>query len=321
MAIEEDGTVPDLGSILSRELQTQGFFVQGFLDRPSFMDVLDHYPLDGQNPERYSLGDTATIAVVALRYGEGPVLGPAWASRGGESEGAAETRMMALAKFARANWYAEIDKRLHAALKSMKSRADALGISIPGLKTWKRLTNSGLPEKALALKANLGWMGKNNILIASGEELCSSAVLLGLILCPMEMTGPMRPVIRSHCGGCRKCIDACPTMALDREKGGFCRTKCIQHWTHIDEEPPEQIREFLSGRLYGCDICLEVCPYFLHDEKAECSLGILGRSIPARAILERDEEALKALLRGTVLDRSWISCKALRRNAAISQET
>jgi len=321
MAKEESEAVPGLGSILSRELQAQGFFVHGFLDRSSFREVLDRYPRNGQDSDRYDLGAASTIVAVALRYGEGSVLGPDWASSGGEGEGLAKTQMMTLARFARANWYAEIDKRLHAALKSMKSKAEASGIAMPGLKTWKRLTNSGLPEKALALKANLGWVGKNNILIASGQELCSSAVLLGLILCPVELRGPTRTETKSRCGVCRKCIDACPTMALGREDGSFCRAKCIQHWTHIDGEPPEYIRAFLSSRLYGCDICLEACPYFLTDDKAECSRGILGKSIPAGVLLGRNDEELKAIFRGTVLDRSWISLKALRRNATISQET
>jgi epoxyqueuosine reductase len=311
-------------SILSSRLEAQGFYAQGFIGAHAFNSLLGETGVPAGLRERYGTSETRSLAAVALNYSSGIQTMPDWAKEAaGDSPESTEPRL-ALARFARANWYAEIDRRLLLAVKATKVEAARLGIEIPGTKAWKRLVNSALPEKALALGAGLGWIGKNTILIASGSRGNSSAVLIGLLLCPIDFgltessTGEGKPV--PGCGSCRRCVEACPTKALGDQGGFFDRKKCIQHWTHIDEEPPAFIRPFLSDRLYGCDICLEACPYFRPDESASCLLGVLGASIPARALLALSASALKTSLKGTVLDRSWISPKALRRNAALSLE-
>lgn len=311
-------------SILSSRLEAQGFYAQGFIGAHAFNSLLGETGVPAGLRERYGTSETRSLAAVALNYSSGIQTMPDWAKEAaGDSPESTEPRL-ALARFARANWYAEIDRRLLLAVKATKVEAARLGIEIPGTKAWKRLVNSALPEKALALRAGLGWIGKNTILIASGSRGNSSAVLIGLLLCPIDFgltessTGEGKPV--PGCGSCRRCVEACPTKALGDQGGFFDRKKCIQHWTHIDEEPPAFIRPFLSDRLYGCDICLEACPYFRPDESASCLLGVLGASIPARALLALSASALKTSLKGTVLDRSWISPKALRRNAALSLE-
>ncbi len=335
-------------SILSSRLEAQGFYAQGFIGAHAFNSLLGETGVPAGLRERYGTSETRSLAAVALNYSSGIQTMPDWAKEAaGDSPESTEPRL-ALARFARANWYAEIDRRLLLAVKATKVEAARLGIEIPGTKAWKRLVNSALPEKALALGAGLGWIGKNTILIASGSRGNSSAVLIGLLLCPIDLgltepsagtsqnraeilaakrpgsgalespAGGGKPV--PGCGSCRRCVEACPTKALGDQGGFFDRKKCIQHWTHIDEEPPAFIRPFLSDRLYGCDICLEACPYFRPDESAFCLLGVLGASIPARALLALSASALKTSLKATVLDRSWISPKALRRNAALSLE-
>ncbi len=335
-------------SILSSRLEAQGFYAQGFIGAHAFNSLLGEAEVPADLRKRYGTFETRSLAAVALNYSSGIQTMPDWAKEAaGDSPESTEPRL-ALARFARANWYAEIDRRLLLAVKETKVEAARLGIEIPGAKAWKRLVNSALPEKALALRAGLGWIGKNTILIASGSRGNSSAVLIGLLLCPIDLgltetsggnpqnyaeilaaknpgsgapkssAGVGKPV--RGCGNCRRCVEACPTKALGDQGGSFDRKKCIQHWTHIDEEPPAFIRPFLSHRLYGCDICLEACPYFKPDETASCLLGILGASIPARSLLALSASALKTSLRGTVLDRSWISTGALRRSAALSLE-
>jgi epoxyqueuosine reductase QueG len=308
-------------SILSSQLEAQGFFAQGFLDAQDFQSTLIEAGIPAEVRERYGTAETQSIAVVALNYSGGPAEMPAWAAENAGAESKSSEPRLAIARFARANWYAEIDRRLLLAVKVMRIEASSRGLEVPGARSWKRLVNSALPEKALALRAGLGWIGKNSILIASGGKGGNSAVLIGLLLCPIdlelqktqEMPGP-------GCGTCRRCVDACPTGALGGQGRVFDRNKCIQHWTHIDEEPPSFIGPFLVDRLYGCDICLEACPYFMLDEAAFCALGPLGPAIPARSLLAPSEGALKAFLHGTALDRSWISLRALRRNAALSLE-
>lgn len=332
-------------SILSSQLEAQGFFAQGFLSARSFLSVLDETGVSAQIRERYGTDQTPSLAAVALNYSDGPEAGPAWAQEAAGAFPALAEPCLAIARFARANWYAEINRRLTSAVMATRIAASVYGLKLPGAKAWKRLVNSSLPEKALALRAGLGWIGKNTILIASGSKGRSSAVLLGLLLCPIDLEpadssvmnptdwimdearadNPGREEVRQkpgteseRCGSCRRCVQACPTGALGIQGSSFNRQRCIQHWTHIDQEPPADILPFLSGRLYGCDICLEACPYFSLDREASCSAGALGPAIPARTLLALSESDLKEALRGTVLDRSWISLKALRRNAALS---
>jgi epoxyqueuosine reductase len=332
-------------SILAGQLKDQGFFAQGFITAQSFLSVLDEMRISAEIRDRYGASETRSLAAVAFNYSSGPEDMPAWAKKAEDAPSAHSEPRLAIARFARANWYAEINQRLLAAVKATRIEAASLGIELPGVKAWKRLVNSMMPEKALAFRAGLGWIGKNTILIASGSRGESSAVLLGLLLCPIDLdleeslsrtttaqsvealkndnTEWWNKALKSElgCGSCNRCVDACPTGALGSRGSFFERKKCIQHWTHIDEEPPASMLPFLSGRLYGCDICLEACPYFNLDEAASCNRGALGPAIPARALLDVSESELKNTLRDTTLDRSWISLKALRRNAALSLES
>lgn len=62
-----------------------------------------------------------------------------------------------------------------------------------------------------------------------------------------------------HCGQCRRCIDACPTNAL--ENGIFHRERCLRNWMMNGQPVPEQIRAKMGNMLIGCDICQRVCPH------------------------------------------------------------
>ena len=62
-----------------------------------------------------------------------------------------------------------------------------------------------------------------------------------------------------HCGECRKCVEACPTNAL--EGGVFHRERCIRNWMMVGGEVPEEIRAKMGNRLIGCDVCQRVCPH------------------------------------------------------------
>lgn len=62
-----------------------------------------------------------------------------------------------------------------------------------------------------------------------------------------------------HCGSCRKCIDACPTNAL--EDGVFHRERCLRNWQMSGQPIPEELRAHMGNRLIGCDTCQWVCPH------------------------------------------------------------
>ncbi|MEW6550267.1 MAG: 4Fe-4S double cluster binding domain-containing protein [Spirochaetota bacterium] len=306
---------------LGEELSARGFFSHGFLSRAEFLAILEREGRSGDLREY--LGDGfGGLAAVALRYGEGEYGLPGWAS-GHRAD--PSTVQLSLGRFCRADWYGEILQRLRLAAAAGVSRAAAAGVILPPARMWKRLANSRLPEKSLALAAGLGFLGRNSILIARrriGEgPSYSSAVVLGFLLCPEgldfeapEKAGAGAPEVQPGCGSCSRCIAACPTGALG-EGGGFIREKCIQHWTSRDESPPGEVADARGLRLYGCDSCLEACPYFLTDPGAQAGSGRLGPGIPVPYFLASTPEKIQADLKGSALGPRWISKKSFKRFA------
>lgn len=112
-------------------------------------------------------------------------------------------------------------------------------------------------ERAWAVKAGLGWLGKNSNLI---HKRLGSYVLLSELVTNLPAPASADPVSEA-CGGCTRCIDACPTGAL-LGQGVLDARKCISYWTieHKGDIPPEWEGKF-GNRLFGCDICQEVCPW------------------------------------------------------------
>ena len=111
-------------------------------------------------------------------------------------------------------------------------------------------------ERQWAVRAGLGWIGKNKMLI---NPVLGSFCFIGVILINKELEYD-KP-IKDHCGTCRKCLDACPTGALT-ENAGLDARKCISYQTiEKKTEIAKEIQSKLSGYAYGCDICNDVCPW------------------------------------------------------------
>lgn len=137
-----------------------------------------------------------------------------------------------------------------------------------------------LLERALAEQAGIGRIGKNTCLIT---EEYGSWVFLAEVITTLDLTkvipGDFSPQSRwspspknpsgSVCGNCTKCIDACPTGAIIRP-GVVDARLCISYLTieHKDAIPPH-LKKIIdkTKRLYGCDICQEVCPHNAAREK------------------------------------------------------
>ncbi len=111
-------------------------------------------------------------------------------------------------------------------------------------------------DRAWAAKAGLGWIGKNTNLI---HKKLGSYVLIGELISNL----PVRPgaPIKEACGGCQRCIDACPTNALVAPYQ-LDANKCISYLTieHRDELPDTLKKQF-NNWAFGCDICQEACPW------------------------------------------------------------
>ncbi|MDZ7740071.1 MAG: tRNA epoxyqueuosine(34) reductase QueG [Bacteroidales bacterium] len=112
-------------------------------------------------------------------------------------------------------------------------------------------------ERAWAVEAGLGWIGKNSMLI---NKKLGSYFFLGLIITDAELDADI-PGKSDYCGNCRKCIDACPTSAIMGDRT-IDSNKCISYLSIEHKgDMPSDYREKAGRRVFGCDICQEVCPW------------------------------------------------------------
>jgi epoxyqueuosine reductase len=117
-------------------------------------------------------------------------------------------------------------------------------------------------ERELAQRAGLGWFGRNTMLI---QPRRGSYFFLGVVLLDVELAYD-EPFERDHCGTCTNCLVACPTGALlGRDENGAPRMearRCISYLTIELKGPiPRALLPLIGNRIYGCDICNEVCPH------------------------------------------------------------
>lgn len=135
-------------------------------------------------------------------------------------------------------------------------------------------------ERAWAALAGLGWIGRSSMLV--NPEL-GSYTLIGLLLLDeaIEESDVQRiEPVAAHCGECRRCIEACPTGAIVAD-GVVDARRCIAfHTIEAAADPTPSLREALikggeSPRIFGCDACLEACPYN--------ATAAVGSNMPIRA--------------------------------------
>jgi epoxyqueuosine reductase len=146
------------------------------------------------------------------------------------------------------------------AYAELRERLDALGRALGGEYRVLVDENDHVDREA-AVRAGVGFYGKNTLLITRRH---GSWVVLGTLVteAAVETSAPLG----TDCGECRLCVDACPTAALD-EPGVLDANRCLSYWTQSREPVPLEYRAALEDRVYGCDICQDVCPWNRGVEK------------------------------------------------------
>ena len=189
----------------------------------------------------------------------------------------------------------------------------------PGITT-KAYTDTGpIMEKAWAQEAGLGWIGKHSNLVSAES---GSWLLLGEILTTLDLE-PDEPGT-DLCGSCTLCIQACPTGAIVEPYVVDARL-CISYLT-IElrggrEIIPDELASQMGNRIFGCDDCLDVCPFNLRaDATSEPAFNPTPLTLAPslQALSQISQESFSATFKESPLKRAKLS--GLLRNVSIAQE-
>jgi epoxyqueuosine reductase len=199
-------------------------------------------------------------------------------------------------RIARYAWNDDYHDLIDARLRELDLKLQALG------GTQKPYVDTGpVLERDFASDAGLGWNGKSTMQI---HRRLGTWFFLAEILTTLELA-PDAP-FGDHCGKCTRCIDACPTQAITAPHNLDAR-RCISYLT-IEHKGaiPEEFREAIGARIYGCDDCLDACPWNRFAAVSrEISFQARGSVFEKRLrdFLELDDEAFRKLFARSPIKR------------------
>jgi epoxyqueuosine reductase len=253
------------------------------------------------DPRRHLEG-TRSFIMVADRY----------ATRGDVSEPPVSGQGR-IARYARGRNYHDVMKR------RLHKMADAMRIRFPGADFRSFVDTAPVLERELAELCGLGWIGRNTMLI---HPRVGSYVLLGGAATTLELATPADQVRHADaCGTCTRCIDACPTGAISPYS--VDASKCVSYLT-IERrvDVPDHLIAGIGDRLYGCDVCQEVCPHNSARAEGEGTKDVLPAfkvariSLPILDVLSWDEQARRQAFTNSAMKRAPLG--VMRRNAVIA---
>lgn len=258
------------------------------------------------NLESILPGARSVIVLAASYHPAGPEEADAHPAR--TPDGAQSIRGV-VARYAQHQDYHE---RLAQPLKDLSEHVSRLGG--PGTRSLAYVDTGPILERDLAQRAGLGFIGKHTNLI---QRRAGNWFFLAEILTTLELAPD--PPEHNRCGQCTRCIAACPTRAITAPFQLDAR-RCISYLTIELRGPiPLEFRPAIGNRIFGCDDCLEVCPWnrFAHAGR------LLSESVRADLnqpglldLLGLDEESFRRRFRDTPLWRA--KRQGLRRNVCIA---
>ncbi|SEA31035.1 tRNA epoxyqueuosine(34) reductase QueG [Eubacterium aggregans] len=293
---------------IRRVAASLGIPIIGFTEATPLLEIKPHLearhttngptPFVGVSPDkrvdyRQAYGDVAAVIVIGLPYTL--KMSPPKSTQG-------KGRLSAFCRGE--DYHLRLSRTMEALMVALKANHPQLDYRL-------FVDNGKLVDRGSAWRAGLGFYGKNNTLI---HPQYGSGVFIGQILVntPIAFV-PVTP-LKSQCGSCRRCLDACPQGAL---KSGFSldASRCISYLTQkkkLSEEEEQRVQYF----VYGCDLCQLACPYNAHLPEVRWEDGPLNAAWPElQALSEMDEATFDAAFAGSALH--WRGCQTLVRNSKL----
>lgn len=205
------------------------------------------------------------------------------------------------------DYHLVLKERLHVLMQRLRNiQPDAEGRCF--------VDSAPLLEHAWAKRAGLGWQGKNTLLIHKG---LGSFCLIGIIVTTLVFDAYDRPFVGTYCGTCRRCVEACPTGAL--QPGVLDATRCISYNTIENKgDYPKTLGMLAGNRIFGCDECQRVCPWNRHLN-AHTVAEWLEHPIPLDLTFDAwklmDKQQFKKIFKQTPLERTGL--ERLQRNLEV----
>lgn len=169
-------------------------------------------------------------------------------------------------------------------------------------------------ERDYAAEAGIGWHGKSTMLL---DQKLGTWFFLGEILTTLELPADAPQVAR--CGSCTRCMTACPTGAITADHRLDAR-RCISYLTiELKGSIPLEFRPLIGDRIYGCDTCLDVCPWNRFAAISRESAFAARPSTSAmrlRDFLALNDEQFRTLFRGSPIKR--IKRRGFLRNVCVA---
>src|SRR5947199_485201 len=245
------------------------------------------------NPQKV-LADARSVIVLALNY---------W--QGGHSKAQGDGATGRIARYAWGNDYHEL-------MKAKLDKIDSFLRRFGGIQ--KCYVDTGpILERDHAAQAGVGWHGKSTMLI---DTRLGTWFFLGEILTTLEL--PLDSAQHDRCGSCQRCVTACPTGAITAPHCLDAR-RCISYLTiELKGAIPLDLRPLIGDRIFGCDDCLDACPWnrFAHESREAAFSARRLTEMSLREYLELSDAEFRVLFKNSPIKR--IKRRGFLRNVCVA---